>query len=58
MERQALRRMDEGSLADDEIERLGQTFMKLAQRMDELKAEFGLRDEDLNLNLGPLGSLL
>lgn len=58
MERQALRRMDEGSLSDDEIERLGQTFMKLAARMDELKEHFGLRDEDLNLDLGPLGSLL
>jgi hypothetical protein len=58
MERQALRRMDEGVLTDDEIERMGETFMKLAERMDELKAEFGLEDEDLNLQLGPLGSLL
>jgi len=58
MERQALRRMDQGTLDDDEIERLGRTFMKLAERMDELKAEFGLRDEDLNLDLGQLGRLL
>jgi uncharacterized protein YjiS (DUF1127 family) len=58
MERQALRRMDAGGLNDDEIERLGQTFMRLADRMDELKEHFGLRDEDLNLNLGPLGDLL
>ena len=58
MERQALRRMDEGTLTDDEIERLGVTFMRLAERMDELKAEFGLEDKDLNLDLGPLGSLL
>jgi len=58
MERQALRRMDAGTLDEDEIERLGQTFMKLDERMDELKAEFGLRDEDLNLDLGPLGNLL
>jgi uncharacterized protein YjiS (DUF1127 family) len=58
MERQALRRMDEGALTDDEVERMGETFMKLADRMDELKAEFGLRDEDLNLHLGPLGDLL
>jgi len=58
MERQALRRMDEGSLSDDEVERLGLTFMKLADRMDELKEHFELRDEDLNLNLGPLGDLL
>jgi uncharacterized protein YjiS (DUF1127 family) len=58
MERQALRRMDEGSLTDEQVEQLGLTFMRLAERMDELKAEFGLRDEDLNLDLGPLGSLL
>lgn len=58
MERQALRRMDEGTLSDEQIERLGLTFMRLAERMDELKAEFDLRDEDLNLELGPLGRLL
>jgi hypothetical protein len=58
MERQALRRMDQGTLTDEQIERLGDTFMKLEQRMEELKREFGLEDEDLNLNLGPLGDLL
>lgn len=58
MERQALRRMEGGTLTDEEIERLGETFMKLAQRMDELKREFGLEDKDLNLDLGPLGNLL
>jgi hypothetical protein len=58
MERQALRLMERGTLDDDEVERLGLTFMRLAERMDELKAEFELRDEDLNLDLGPLGSLL
>jgi hypothetical protein len=58
MERQALRRMEQGTLTDEQIERLGQTFMKLEQRMEELKAEFGLEDRDLNLNLGPLGNLL
>jgi Gas vesicle protein K len=58
MERQALRRMEQGTLDDDQVERLGLTFMRLAERMEELKAEFGLRDSDLNLNLGPLGDLL
>jgi hypothetical protein len=58
MERQAVHRMESGNLTDEQIERLGQTFMALAQRMDELKAVFGLEDEDLNLNLGPLGDLL
>lgn len=58
MERQAVHRMEAGNLTDEQVERLGQTFMALAQRMEELKATFGLRDEDLNLNLGPLGDLL
>jgi hypothetical protein len=58
MERQALRRMELGTLEDDQVERLGLTFMRLSQRMEELKAEFGLEDTDLNLNLGPLGDLL
>jgi hypothetical protein len=58
MERQAVRRVEEGSLTEDEVERLGVTFMRLEQRMDELKEHFGLADEDLNLNLGPLGDLL
>jgi hypothetical protein len=58
MERQALARMEQGTLDDDQVERLGLTFMRLAERMEELKAEFGLQDTDLNLNLGPLGDLL
>jgi hypothetical protein len=58
LERQALRRIEGGSLSPEEVERLGETFMLLARRMDELKDEFGLEDEDLNLDLGPLGKLL
>ena len=58
MERQALRRIDGGSLSADEVERLGETFMLLEQRMEELKEQFGLEDEDLNLDLGPLGRLM
>jgi len=58
MERQALRRIDAGSLSAEEVERLGRTFLALSQRMDELKQTFGLGDEDLNLNLGPLGNLM
>jgi hypothetical protein len=58
MERQALRRIEAGSLSEEEVERLGRTFMALSERMDELKDVFGLTDEDLNLNLGPLGNLL
>ncbi|HEX8974993.1 MAG TPA: gas vesicle protein K [Solirubrobacteraceae bacterium] len=58
MERQAVHRMQAGNLSSEEVERLGRTFMALAARMDELKETFGLQDEDLNLNLGPLGDLL
>ena len=58
MERQALRRMDNGTLSDEQIERLGETFLKLEHRMGELTEHFGLEKGDLNLNLGPLGDLL
>lgn len=58
MERQALRRVEAGGLSEEEIERLGRTFMALAERMEELKDTFGLTDADLNLNLGPLGDLM
>jgi Gas vesicle protein K len=58
MERQALRRVDDGSLTDDQIERIGSTLMELESRMDELREHFGLKPEDLNLDLGPLGPLL
>jgi hypothetical protein len=58
MERQALRRIDIGSLSEDQVERLGKTFMELDKRMQELRDEFGLDEEDLNLDLGPLGRLL
>ncbi len=57
LEHQAIRRMDGGSLSDEEVERLGLALLKLSQRMDELKATFGLTDEDLNIDLGPLGRL-
>jgi hypothetical protein len=58
MERQAIRRIEAGGLGDDQIERLGQTLMALEERMEELREDFGLEKEDLNLDLGPLGRLL
>jgi hypothetical protein len=54
LEKQALRRMDAGNLTDEEIERLGNALMKLEEKMAELKRTFGLTDEDLNMNLGPV----
>ena len=58
MERQALRRVDQGGLSEDQVERLGRTLLLLSERMEQIKEHFGLRDEDLNLDLGPLGPLL
>ncbi len=57
-ERQAVRRMEAGSLTDAEIERVGGALLRLEDKMKELKTQFGLSDEDLNLDLGPLGRLL
>src|SRR3954453_22940034 len=54
LEHQAVRRMDGGTLTEEEIERLGLALLKLNSRMDELKTIFGLTDEDLNIDLGPL----
>jgi Gas vesicle protein K len=58
VERQALRRVEDGSVSDDQIERIGSTLMALEARMAELGAHFGLEPGDLNLDLGPLGPLL
>ena len=57
MERQALRRMDEGSLAPDEIERVGQALMRLEETVNDLAKQAGLEPKDLNLDLGPIGKL-
>ncbi|MFB7863042.1 gas vesicle protein K [Streptomyces sp. NPDC056069] len=58
MERQALHRVDQGDLTEDQEERLGLTLMLLHDRMTELCDQYGLTLEDLNLDLGPLGTLL
>ena len=58
MERQALRRVDQGDLTENQIEKIGTTLMALEERMTELRQHFGLTPEDLNLDLGPLGPLL
>ena len=53
LEKQALRRIDAGSLSDDEIERMGETIVRLERKMDELNATYGLEDGDRNPSLGP-----
>ncbi len=58
LERQAICRMEAGSLDDQEVERLGSAFQKLSLQMDELCKVFGLERKDLNLDLGPLGKLI
>ncbi|MER5917226.1 gas vesicle protein K [Streptomyces sp. NPDC001982] len=58
MERQAIHRVDEGDLTEEQEERLGLTLMLLHDRMAELCDRYGLTLADLNLDLGPLGTLL
>ena len=58
LERQAIRRIDSGTLTREEMNNLGTTFMKLSEKMEELKSQFGLKSEDLNIDLGPIGKLL
>jgi hypothetical protein len=58
MERQAIRRVEQGSVTDDQVEQIGLTLMALEERMTELREHFGLTAEDLNIDLGPLGPLL
>jgi len=58
MERQAIRRVEDGTVTDEQAERLGCALMQLDERMSELVEKFGLEREDLNIDLGPLGPLL
>ncbi|HEX9495284.1 MAG TPA: gas vesicle protein K [Candidatus Limnocylindria bacterium] len=58
LERQAIRRMDGGTLTDDEIERVGLALMRLEAKVREMAVAFGLDPDDLNLSLGPIGKLL
>ncbi len=58
MERQAMRRVEDGTVSDEQAERLGYTLMRLDERMTELREHVGLEPEDRNIDLGPLGTLL
>src|ERR1700746_504974 len=57
LERQAIRRMEGGSLTDQQIEQMGEALMKLEAKIHELAKNFNLSPADLNLDLGPLGRL-
>jgi CII-binding regulator of phage lambda lysogenization HflD len=58
LEKQAIRRMEGEGLTPEQVEELGLALMKLEAKMSELKGQFGLEDEDLNLDLGPIGRLI
>jgi hypothetical protein len=58
LEKQAIRRMEGGDLSPEQLEDLGLALMKLEKKLQELKGQFGLEDEDLNIDLGPIGRLL
>lgn len=58
MYREARRRIAKGSLSEAEIQKLGLTFKALDKKVEEIRAIFGLEDEELNINLGPLGKLM
>lgn len=58
MERQAVRKMELGQLTDEETEKIGKTFFLLDKRINKLREDFKLEEDDLNLNLGPLGDLV
>jgi hypothetical protein len=58
LERQALRRMDAGTLTEEETEAVGLALMRLEETVRDLGAQFGLASEDLNLDLGPVGKLV
>ena len=58
LEKQAVRRMEGGDLTAEQIEELGLALMKLEEKMAELKGQFGLEDEELNIDLGPIGKLI
>src|ERR671933_339475 len=58
LEKQAVRRMEGGGLSAEQVEELGLALMKLEEKMAELKEHFGLQDEELNIDLGPVGRLI
>jgi hypothetical protein len=57
LEKQAIRRMDAGTVSDEQIERMGETFLKLTEKVEEMKAAFDLEGEDLDIGLGSIREL-
>ena len=55
LERQAIRRMEAGTLTDQQTEDIGRALMKLEETVVDIAARFGVLPEDLNLDLGPIG---
>jgi hypothetical protein len=58
LERQAVRRMEGGTLSDDEVERMGLALMRLQEKVHEMARTFGIDPSELNLEVGPLGRLV
>lgn len=58
LERQAIRRMEAGTLTEEQTESVGLALMRLEEAVREIGAHFGLSPEDLNLDLGPVGKLI
>ena len=58
VEHQAVQRMDDPDLTEEQIERMGTALWRLEEKMQEIKTVFGLADEELNIDLGPLGRVL
>src|SRR5690606_24287487 len=58
VEHQAVRRMDDPDLSDEQVERMGLALLRLEEKMDDIREIFGLAKADLNIDLGPLGKLL
>ncbi len=58
LERQAIRRMEGGGLSDEQVEEMGLALMRLETKIHEMAKSFGIKPEELNLDLGPLGNLL
>ncbi len=58
LERQAIRRMEKGTLNDEQVENVGRALMQLEETVQDIAAKFGVPAEDLNLDLGPVGKLM